>query len=109
MNELIDNFDPNKVVCTNLGGNDNFRLTTYTARMNLLQRLAVLAFLSFAGCTPGDQRNDVVLDTGLPITDNMRAYDVDRYTLRHEILIPQKSIAGSATISFDVLERMDVL
>ncbi len=109
MNELIDNFDPNKAVRTNLGGNDNFRLTIYTARMNLLQRLAVLAFLSFAGCTPGDQRNDVVLDTGLPITDNMRAYDVDRYTLRHEILIPQKSIAGSATISFDVFEHMDVL
>lgn len=61
------------------------------------------------GCAVDQLRNDVVVDTGLPLTDNMRAYDVDRYTLRHEILVASKSIAGSATVTFDVLARMDLL
>ncbi|MGI9206146.1 MAG: M1 family metallopeptidase [Woeseiaceae bacterium] len=61
------------------------------------------------GCSDDQVRNDVVVDTGLPLTDNMRSYDVDRYTLRHEILVARKSIAGFATITFDVLARMDVL
>jgi len=69
----------------------------------------VIAGLVLIGCAGDVKRNDVVLDTGLPITDNMRAYDVDRYTLRHEIFVERKAIAGSATVTFDVLESMDVL
>lgn len=69
----------------------------------------VAAMLALCSCSTSAIRNDVLMDTGLPLTDNMRAYDVDRYTLRHEILVAEKSIAGSATIAFDVLSRMSVL
>lgn len=71
--------------------------------------LAVGAALVLAACATQPERNEILMDTGLPLTDNMRAYDVDRYTLRHEILIESQSIAGSATIAFDVLESMETL
>ena len=67
----------------------------------------VAAILVLAACAGSPERNETLMDTGLPLTDNMRAYDVDRYTLRHEILVEGQSIAGSATISFDVLSRME--
>jgi aminopeptidase N len=69
----------------------------------------VAALMTLCGCSINAQRSDYLLDTGLPLTENMRAYDVDRYTLRHEILVSKKSIAGSATVAFDVLANMDVL
>lgn len=109
MDEFIDNFDPNEGSWGIAATNDNLRATPYTAGMNIRQSTAVFAIIALSGCAASIQRNDVILDTGLPMTDNMRSYDVDRYTLRHEILIPEKAIAGSATISFDVLKSMDVL
>lgn len=75
-----------------------------------LRTFAAAAIVFFlCGCSMTVERDDLLIDSGLPLTENMRAYDVDRYTLRHEILIPRKSIAGSATITFDVLASMDVL
>ena len=71
--------------------------------------LAITGALIIAGCSVNNERNDVIMDTGLPVSDNMRAYDIDRYTLRHEILIAEKSISGSATITFNILEDMEIL
>ena len=71
--------------------------------------LVMTAALIIAGCSVNNERNDVIMDTGLPVSDNMRAYDIDRYTLRHEILIAEKSISGSATITFNILEDMEIL
>jgi aminopeptidase N len=71
--------------------------------------LSLCAPLILAACAVDPERNETLMDTGLPLTDNMRTYDVDRYTLRHEILVEKQSIAGSATIAFDVLSRMDTL
>lgn len=109
MDEYIDNFDPNTDVSQKNTAYDNFRPTLYTAAMITFKQTILLTVVTLASCSPSVQRNDVIMDTGLPLSDNMRAYDVDRYVLRHEILIPEKSITGSATITFDVLESMDVL
>ena len=46
------------------------------------------------------ERSDELMDTGLPLNENTRAYDVDRYTLRHDIRDEEQAIAGSATVSF---------
>jgi aminopeptidase N len=76
-------------------------------------RSSVLALaattLVLGGCATNPERNDVLMDTGRPLTNNMQAYDVDRYTLRHEILVDEKAISGSATIAFDVVASMNVL
>ncbi len=71
--------------------------------------LVFVLSLAVTACSTPQKRDDVILDTGLPLSDNMRAYDVDRYTLRHEILVAEKAIAGSATVTFNVLEPLDVL
>jgi aminopeptidase N len=59
-------------------------------------------------CRDG-RRNETTMDTGLPMSEGLRAYDVQRYTLRHEILVDRKAISGSATVSFESIEPMDVL
>ena len=79
------------------------------SRRSLQTIICLFVSLVLAACATQPERNEVLMDTGLPLTDNMRAYDVDRYTLRHEILVERQSIAGSATVAFDVLSPMDVL
>lgn len=71
--------------------------------------VVIVSLCVLTSCSVNKQRGETVMDTGLPLTENMRAYDVDRYTLRHEILVPRKAIAGSATVSFKALQKMDTL
>lgn len=71
--------------------------------------IALYTALVLTACAVSPERNETLMDTGLPLTDNMRAYDVDRYTLRHEIFVEDQSIAGSATIAFSVLSSLDEL
>jgi aminopeptidase N len=71
--------------------------------------VSLAAFLVLVTACDDGQRSATMLDTGLPMSEGLRAYDVQRYTLRHDILIDQKAIAGSATIQFRALEEMDVL
>lgn len=52
-------------------------------------------------------RDPTTMDTGLPLTEGLKAYDVEHYTLRHEIFPETKSIAGSATIAFTAIKDMD--
>ncbi len=54
-------------------------------------------------------RDPAVMDTGRPMSPGLLAYEVEHYTLRHEILPETKSIAGSATIEFTALSGMDTL
>jgi len=55
------------------------------------------------------QRDATTMDTGLPMSEGLRAYDVLRYTLRHDILVERKAIAGSASVRFKALQEMNVL
>ncbi|MEQ8178303.1 MAG: M1 family metallopeptidase [Amphiplicatus sp.] len=53
-----------------------------------------------------DEPDPAVMDTGLPLTEGLKAYDVDRYVLDHEILPEKKAIAGASTIEFTAAEPM---
>ena len=53
-----------------------------------------------------DQPDPAVMDTGLPLTEGLKAYDVDRYVLDHEILPEKKAIAGASTIEFTAATQM---
>ncbi len=67
---------------------------------------AVLVLVS--ACEPGS-RNATTMDTGLPLSEGLQAYDVLRYTLRNEILVDREAIAGSASVRFAALRDMDTL
>jgi aminopeptidase N len=71
--------------------------------------LCLAASLAFITACDNVERNATTLDTGLPMSEGLQAYDVQRYTLRHDILIEKKAIAGSATVQFKALKEMDVL
>jgi len=71
--------------------------------------ILLCALTAFVGCSTTNERSEQTMDTGLPISAAMQAYDVERYTLRHEILVEQKAIAGSATIAFNALAPMTQL
>jgi len=72
--------------------------------------LVLTAAMALAlACSDRDARNATTMDSGLPMSDGLRAYDVQRYTLRHDILIERQAIAGSATVRIKALEAMDVL
>ena len=53
--------------------------------------------------------SEVTMDSGRPMSDGLKAYDVDHYTLRNDIQIEQKSISGSSAIRFVALTDMEVL
>lgn len=53
--------------------------------------------------------SEITLDSGRPMSDNLKAYDVEHYTLRNDIQIDRKSIAGSAEIRFVASTDMSVL
>ena len=61
------------------------------------------------GEDPAKTRNEITMNTGLPLSDGLKAYDVEHYTLRHEIFPETKSIGGSATITFTALTDMEEL
>jgi len=45
-------------------------------------------------------RSEATTDSGRPLTEGLKSYDVEHYTLRNEILVKTKSITGSAGIRF---------
>jgi len=79
------------------------RLRSFASAV-LIPSLAALLF-----CCVDGQRDATLMDTGLPLSEDMRAYDVERYTLRQEILVERQAIAGSATVAFRALQEMDTL
>lgn len=49
------------------------------------------------------------MDSGAAMSDNLRAYSIVHYSLRNDILIDEKAIAGSGAITFRVHSPIDVL
>jgi aminopeptidase N len=83
--------------------------------MKLLFSAIVLTVL-LAGCeaeVTEDEaaavRSEATTDSSRPLSEGLKAYDVENYTLRHDILVEEKAIAGSASIRFRANEAMDVL
>jgi len=76
-----------------------------------MTRLLLLAcLLAFGGCvTTQKQRSEITTDSSRPLSAGLQAYDVLHYTLRNEILVDDKAIAGSAGIRFRASRDMSVL
>lgn len=53
--------------------------------------------------------SDITLDSGRPLSEGLQAYDVLHYTLRNDILVDEKAIAGSSTVRFTALRDMTTL
>jgi len=54
-------------------------------------------------------RSKATMDSGADMSDNLRAYSIEHYVLRNDILIDEKAISGSGTISFRARSPMSVL
>ena len=76
-----------------------------------MPRLLFLAsLLLLSACVAGvATRSDITTDSSRPLSDGLKAYDVAHYTLRNDILVDDKAIAGSATIRFRAVEPMPTL
>jgi aminopeptidase N len=75
--------------------------------MRILPLAIVLAVTS---CAVEDvTRSDVTTDSGRPLSEGLKAYDVEHYTLRNDVRVEEKSIAGSAAIRFRAVQEMSTL
>ncbi len=76
----------------------------------MIRILFLIILLAVAACGPPDvTRSEITLDSSRPMSDGLKAYDVEHYTLRNNILIEQKAIAGSAAVRFMAVIEMSVL
>jgi len=74
-------------------------------RISLLIVLLVISSCTQENAAP----SEITLDSGRPMSDGLKAYDVEHYTLRTEVQVERKSIAGSAAIRFRAANDMSVL
>ncbi len=77
--------------------------------MNLKSAMLVIAVLALAGCAAVAERDARLMDSGLPLSDLKRQYDVLHYTIRTDVLVEEKAIDGSATIRFRAKAPMNSL
>jgi aminopeptidase N len=76
--------------------------------MNRLLALAVAVLLS--ACASGPvARSPVTLNSGMPRSEGLQSYAVQHYTLRNDIQVASKSIAGSAEIRFRATRALAIL
>ncbi len=54
-------------------------------------------------------RSPITLNSGIPLSDGLKSYDVEHYTLRNDIRVAEKAIAGSSDITFRPKQPMLVL
>ncbi len=76
----------------------------------MIRILLLACLIAVSACAPIDvPRSEITMDSSRPMSAGLEAYDVDHYTLRNDIQIEQKSIAGSAAIRFTALAELSVL
>ena len=76
----------------------------------MIRILLLASLLAVSSCARTDvTRSEITLDSGRPMSDGLKAYDVEHYTLRNDIQAEQKSIAGSAAIRFKASKDLSVL
>lgn len=71
--------------------------------------LVLFLGLALASAACGPERDPLTMDTGLPLTDGLSAYDVRQYTIRNDVLVDRRAIAGSGSIRFEALAELDTL
>ncbi len=75
-------------------------------------KLALIMFASLVltACaqTP-PVRSKATMDSGALMSENLSAYSIEHYALRNDILIDEKAIAGSGSITFRARSPMNIL
>jgi len=83
-----------------------------TAMTISLRYLIVVTLVLLASACSDEavlERSEATTDSSRPLSDAMKAYDVENYTLRHDILVEDKAIAGSASIRIRANDPLAVL
>ena len=75
----------------------------------MLRFLFVVSLLTLCSCATTVPRSEATTDSSRPQSEGLRSYDVEHYTLRNDILIEDKAIAGSSEIRFKALQDMTLL
>lgn len=76
----------------------------------MLRRLIVPAALLLSACSSVPPTpSEITLDSSRPLSDGLKSYDVQHYELRHDIIVEDKAIAGSATIRVRAVREMSTL
>ena len=73
--------------------------------------LVLFAVIAVGACAPPEATtpSDRTMDSGRPLSPGLQSYEVDHYTLRNDIRIDEKAIAGSVSIRFTAVEEVEVL
>ena len=70
----------------------------------------VISLLLINSCTSiTQQRSEITTDSGRPLSEGLKSYDIENLTLRLEVLVEEKAIAGSAAIHFMAQQSMSKL
>ncbi|MGB5163940.1 MAG: M1 family metallopeptidase [Woeseiaceae bacterium] len=78
--------------------------------MKTILAVIALALLSACATTPEPVvRSATTMNSGIPLSDGLKAYELGHYVLRLEIIPDDKAIAGSADVAFTANTDMDVL
>ena len=76
--------------------------------MRMVALIISLLLINACTSTP-EKRSEITLDSGRPLSEGLQAYDIEHLTLRHEVLIEEKAIAGSAAVRIKALQPMSNL
>lgn len=71
--------------------------------------LAISLLLIAACSTTEVTRSKITTDSGKPLTEGLKSYDIEHLTLRLEVLVEEKAIAGSAAVRFRTQQPVSVL
>jgi aminopeptidase N len=72
--------------------------------------LILVSTLVLSACAQAPPvRSKATMDSGAVMSENLRAYSIEHYALRNDILIDEKAIAGSGAITFRARSPMNVL
>ncbi|MGI9273165.1 MAG: M1 family metallopeptidase [Woeseiaceae bacterium] len=77
--------------------------------MRVITGLSCLLLLSACAQQSTVQRSEITLNSGIPLSEGMQSFKVEHYELRNDILTAEKSIAGSAEITFRATSTLAVL
>ena len=71
--------------------------------------IGLLCLSLVAACAKTPVRSEITTNSGIPLSVGLKLYDVEHYTLRNDIQIEKKSIAGSAAVRFKATQELAVL
>ena len=76
-----------------------------------MKKLFLLGFLALTACAqqPAMERSAITLNSGIPMSAGLQQFKVEHYELRTDVLVAEKSIAGSSVITFRAVSAMTTL